>query len=248
MTKKNVVSLVLIAIAILALSFIVCDWRTLFQCQGVQGCIEAHSHYQHISKFSVTLLSCFLVLFIGRDSVTPKDRLLLSCAFAATLCADFCLKILHNWPGLLPFKINYTMAGIAFFIVVQTFLIFRHSRRPGAFHFPKIFLVSLAGLAVSIVMFILNPEGSAMKEVVIAYACFLIPSVIVAWKAPATGFYPHRNAMEIRIGMIFFLLCDINVGLSLSNLPVNAIANNMVWFFYTPALVLLALSGYRRAE
>ena len=47
--------------------------------------------------------------------------------------------------------------------------------------------------------------------------------------------------------MTFFYCCDVSVGLAapLHDTPAGGILNNLVGFFYTPALVLLALSGFR---
>ena len=59
--------------------------------------------------------------------------------------------------------------------------------------------------------------------------------------------FPKTNSIMISLGMIFFVLCDINVGLSLI-LPASltrTISLNLIWVFYTPALTLLALSRYR---
>ena len=61
--------------------------------------------------------------------------------------------------------------------------------------------------------------------------------------------------MNIRRGMILFFCCDACVGISLATGEdhsvqeiVATVANNFVWYFYTPALILLGLSGYKRKD
>ncbi len=94
-----------------------------------------------------------------------------------------------------------------------------------------------------------------MKVVLILAAlgtALLITGTVSLWMGWGTlirSFYPRLNAWFIAIGITNFYFCDISVGLStdLTGTTAGAILKNLVGFFYTPALVLLALSGYRWA-
>ncbi len=83
------------------------------------------------------------------------------------------------------------------------------------------------------------------------YAICLLTSLTKAIKAYKYEIYPNPNGQMIALGMILFLLCDINV--ALYNIlgyigKVNVFYNISfvsMWLFYLPSQVLLALSGYR---
>jgi hypothetical protein len=69
----------------------------------------------------------------------------------------------------------------------------------------------------------------------------------MAWGVLIRAWYARRNAWFIAVGMTFFFACDVSVGLAaaLHGTTGGAVLNNMVGLFYSPALVLLAYSGYR---
>ena len=94
-----------------------------------------------------------------------------------------------------------------------------------------------------------------LVPIIATYAAFLICSLVVACKVPSKGYFPAKNARNIKRGMILFFCCDACVGISLATGNdhsvqeiVATVANNFVWYFYTPALILLGLSGYKRKE
>src|SRR5699024_1089336 len=87
------------------------------------------------------------------------------------------------------------------------------------------------------------------------YTIALITSVIKAIKICKYDYYPAPNKHMIAWGMIFFLLCDINVGLanvqkviSISPGLLKRFLDSsylLIWLFYLPSQVLLTLSGYK---
>ena len=60
------------------------------------------------------------------------------------------------------------------------------------------------------------------------------------------GHFPKKNALFIMIGMIFFFIGDFLVGIEIitEDIYIKNILNLFLWIFYTPAVTLLALSGY----
>jgi hypothetical protein len=85
------------------------------------------------------------------------------------------------------------------------------------------------------------------------YFICLLFSVRGAMVALKKNLYPSPSKYMIAFGMILFLLCDICVALSnLSELlpltgyyfrKVQHISSMLIWFFYLPSQLLLALSG-----
>ena len=254
MKKKKLITLLLVVVGILMVTFFVKDWLVFYNCGAVEQCLVENSNYQNIAKFIVTAIMSVVVFFIGGNCLCPRDRNFLQVGFAMALCADFCLKILHNYSHFLDHRSDYTLLGICCFMVTQTFFIYRHTRVSDTDNsVPKIILIPFA------VMFLANArhlfrifEGPTVP-IVATYGAFLICSLIVACQVPKKGYYPTKNARNIKRGMILFFCCDACVGISLATGDdhsvqeiVATVANNFVWYFYTPALILLGLSGYKR--
>lgn len=247
MSKNDLIRLILAIISVLAITFIIRDWQALYSCGQSAICINNLSYFQHIIKFAVTILAAFLTLLIGSHAVSRQDRALLQKAFVFAILADFSIKILPNW-AILPFKIDYRLLGVCFFIIVQVILIIRHSKRSATDKsLPKVLYVSALIFAINVVL-ALTKTIPISTGIIVSYIGVLIPSVFIAWKVPKKGLFPKKNAQMIRWGMILFLLCDIHVGVSSFNGSISFIAHNFVWVFYTPALVLLALSGFVRSK
>jgi hypothetical protein len=149
---------------------------------------------------------------------------------------------------------------------VQALFIYRHSRTSDEdYHFPWILFVPFGVMFVSNASLIFSLGNSvnaepltsnpALVPIIATYGTFLICSLIVACKAPKVGYFPAHNAKLIKRGMILFFCCDACVGISLATGPdysvqehVATIANNFVWYFYTPALILLARSGFKSSN
>jgi hypothetical protein len=103
---------------------------------------------------------------------------------------------------------------------------------------------AVLGGALSVTRRMGQPPGPAE----IAYVIVLTTSLWMAWGTRVrTGFSP-LNARLIAAGMTSFYLCDLCVGMStaLGSLMTRpgSFFENCVGFFYSPALVLLAMSGY----
>ena len=267
MNASTKMKIVYIVLTVLMVTFFVRDWYVyLVGCGVVEQCLQDSSHYQNYAKFAVTLIVTIVTFSIGKNQLSPQDRKFLQAGFVMALCADFCLKILHNVSALFKHSSDYTLLGICFFMVVQALFIYRHSRTSDEdFHFPWILFVPFGVMFVSNAALIFTLGNSvnaepltsnpALVPIIATYGTFLICSLIVACKAPKVGYFSMRNATLIKRGMILFFCCDACVGISLATGPdysvqehVATIANNFVWYFYTPALILLARSGFNSAN
>ena len=242
--KRKRVTCLLVVIAILAASFLVMDWLLFFRCGAVEQCLVGGSVYQNVAKFAVTAFAALVVFLIGKDCLSSRDRTLLQAAFVMAVCADFCMKIVSG----------YALVGIGFFMAVQTLLIVRHTRRnDGDNSFPRILCIPFGAGVLAAALAVSGVFSGPKLPIVAAYGVFVICSLIAACRASKKGFFPAGNARQIKWGMILFFCCDVCVGVSgLVSADhsvqeiVATVAHNLVWMFYTPALVLLALSGYRQ--
>ena len=151
MKKKKLITLLLVVVGILMVTFFVKDWLVFYNCGAVEQCLVENSNYQNIAKFIVTAIMSVVVFFIGGNCLCPRDRNFLQVGFAMALCADFCLKILHNYSHFLDHRSDYTLLGICFFMVTQTFFIYRHTRVSDTDDsVPKIILIPFAVISVQV--------------------------------------------------------------------------------------------------
>jgi len=221
------------------------DWAAFFH--------EFTGTYDHGAGYARTILCAGLVALIGPASVDRRDQLVLGGAFVVALAGDYCL-VLHD----------YTLPGTAIFAVAHALLIYRHSRGLLASLAPaersRTILLSLATALVAFggsAILVFKVSGilkrTGMFGVDVAYLALLATSLWAGWGTLIRSFFERRNAWYIAIGMTCFYFCDVSVGISaaLTSNPdpeqarMGQVLSNLVGFFYTPALVLLAYSGYR---
>lgn len=253
MNKKKLLTLLLSIVGLITLSFIVMDWLVFYQCGAVEQCLVESSDYQNISKFVVTTLMMITVLCIGKDCICPRDRKFLQAAFIVTFFADLCFKIFHNYFSLVEYRGDFTLMGISCFMVVQTLFTYRHTRLDDTdTHTPWSLAIPFGMIFVANFLHVFRIFEDVTLPLVLVYATFLITSMVVACMAPKKGYFPAKNAWYIKVGMIIFFLGDVCVGASLATGADHSVqeiaatvANNFVWFFYVPALALIALSGYK---
>ena len=255
-TPKYIYLFITLAV-ILFISCFIQDWIVFYQCGAVDSCLKSSSHYQHITKSLIPVIATIMTFCIGKNCVGVRDRRFLQAAFIMIICADACFKIFHNF--VIPFEENtgeFISFGIIFFLLAQLLLVFRHTRVSEEDRsFPWILFFPLAVAISMAVLYLFGIYDSIMFFASISYGPFLFCSLYAAWKASSTGLYPKRNARQIKLGMIFFTICDLMTGIALITGPdhstreiIAVISNNLIWCLYTPALLLLALSGYRHDD
>lgn len=244
--------IILVLIAILLLVTAGKDWTDFYRCGAVSQCLVDAGVLQLATKFAMSFLLTVLAFIVSRDSFSSRAGGLLRLAFIFSLLADFSFCVLK---GVVPdFRAESDILGIAFFIMFQTVLIHRHSRksesdtRPAKVHWFLIFVAGLAGALFGGGV-IEATLGSITVAIVAVYAFFLISSMVVGIFAPRKGYFPAANASLVRWGMVTFFCGDALVGLALITgddhsalQAVAEIANNFVWWVYVPAQLMLIAS------
>jgi hypothetical protein len=240
-----------IFIGVLFAAFMVMDWNFIL----AKGSIHPHTLWL---KYGVTLICLALAWNARGHTICRLDALLLRVAFLFIALADFFLVLLCEIVDNPSARPVLSIAGAASFVVVQLFLIIRHLAAVRAADPPELHVLRKLSPPVAVPL-LYTPVIIAAIEcreklitlgwlavVALAYVFLLLASVWTGWVTTIRSTYPHTNAMMIAIGMTCFLFCDICVicQVFMSGRPA-AVANGLVWLFYTPALLLLALSGYR---
>jgi len=224
-----IVRLVLFIELIIYCAFIYIDYTNNFK-----------TVYSSALKYLGILLCLFLSILIGNNGHDKMDTIFLRLAIFLTASADLCMIIL----GL-------NELGIMIFCLVQITYIIRHRRaieRRCNLNFLVVTIIVIIFIAISLgsnsLIEDLRYEGIKKVTLIIGfiYAVILLYSVYTGWKTLKGAFYPMYSRYLVAIGITLFLLCDINVALSviLKDLSI------LIWVFYLPSQVLLVLSGYNK--
>ncbi|MBE7440543.1 MAG: hypothetical protein HS115_18980 [Spirochaetales bacterium] len=190
--------------------------------------------FSRIIKYLSILLCLSLTLSFGQEGHDRRDKTTLRVAFMLTAIADLVIGIS-----------GYFVAGVSVFFLVQLVYILRHSR---GFVWNRNEIISgLIVLAVVGAIFFYIHPGLLEKGLfwpVLVYSLALGTSLWLALGTMWRKFFPRPASFFIAAGMLAFFLCDLSLGLSSGP---DSRARILVWFFYLPAQLLLALSGYRVA-
>ena len=197
----------------------------------------------------ISIILIFIISIIGRrNPFNYKDIYLLQAGLFITIFADLFLLILDN----------HYILGIILFSIVQILYSIRYDSKNTQSSIRKFIIVFIL---LSIIYIIANQfvmEVDLVLGIGLYYAICLLTSVKKAINAYRHKLYPSPNRQMIVLGMILFLLCDINVALyniirfirstgRFTNLLYNVSFVSM-WLFYLPSQVLLSLSGYEFRE
>lgn len=212
---------------------------------------QYRSVYSTALKYIGIILCLIMSFIIDERGHDKEDTKLLQLAFCFTAAADLCLVVL-----------DYNALGMFLFCFVQMIYIVRHRR--GIKKKYKLYIIIVTIILITSVcklvtsnMGITNLEYNRINEKLIMIGCvysvLLTCSLYTAWKTFNGNFYPRYSCVLISIGMTLFFLCDINVAISgiasniiVKGIDVESFSKFLVWIFYLPSQVLLALSGYRR--
>lgn len=243
--KINFITLILFLIAMISLIFIFLDFFPLISANKGQ---ENASLYSYSFKAIVVLLTTLLVFITGKDHLDYNDSIRMKIIFLLILLADLSLALFPT-----------PVIGIFFFSLVQLGLILRNSlemkeniRAIGNYQLRSSLFINIILVTIFFILNLIRIMDQHMDEklllvIMVLYGMMISISLWTAIANYLLKLFLKTNSIMISLGMIFFVLCDINVGLSLI-LPASltrTISLNLIWVFYTPALTLLALSGYR---
>ncbi|MDR1619832.1 MAG: lysoplasmalogenase [Clostridiales bacterium] len=219
--RSLAVSAALLAIAALYVAFIVLDafYAPLY-------------HVSAMLKYMGVLFCFVLACLLRRSAYDEAAWKHLAAALGLTLVAD----------ALLLFTPQY-LAGLLVFCAAHIVYIRRNNRRAARNAVMAIAAVAAAGCA-----FLPQAEGAlglpSYYFAAVVYAALILTNTACAFFAKA----PQKNRALMLWGMTLFLLCDVCVALY-QLLPPGGVtfrvAGVLMWVFYLPAQVLLALSAAR---
>ncbi|HPU63901.1 MAG TPA: lysoplasmalogenase family protein [Mobilitalea sp.] len=195
-------------------------------------------------KFTVVALCFLYVLLIKANGETEKTLLFLRLALFFTLVSDMLILLLDCYfYGVLTFIIAQQLHGIRISLLGKRF---NHIK-----NLIKRLLYQLSvSLAVCLLLWKLNVSLNALLAASIFYFSCILSNTIRSLHLAAN--VRERRIKYFAAGLVLFLLCDINVGLfNMSDfLPVGPvygkiylISSVLMWTFYAPSQVLIALSG-----
>ena len=237
-------------IVFLSASFLTFDWAQYFLDQVRIS--DPELMYTRVTKTLASFLVFLLALSVGADGLEPADTRRLRHAFVAIFCGDLLFLLDEAHPA-------FDFPAVLAFLVGQVLIILRNGQGLGDYLRAK----SAAGglgrdvaigagiLLMTAVLFVgtllEHLRGSPMLPIIAVYAIVLDLSLWTGWMALRTGHFPRRNAALIAAGATCFFVGDYLVGFNLSLEPSLQRATTvfLTWVFYTPAITLFALSGYR---
>ncbi len=248
-SKFKFVWIIIFLIIFISGSFITLDWARLFI---VKEELKYHRFpYTYIAKFLIVILSTTLVFIIGKNGLSYSDTKNLKFIYIFIILADISLVI---------FKEPYI--GIILFSIVQLRLISRNGLailKNFTIDKSKVLsnniFINIVLATVLFMLIIMKIANNLMKEstlfyILQFYVILLSTSLLISIANLLLKIFPRPNSILVTIGMFFFVLCDLNVGLTMALQLGNfsLIADSLIWMFYTPALTLIALSGYNYYE
>ena len=241
---KLVVIPVLAACGWLAIQWL--DWSRLLSFE-VTGRWEEYLLSRRI-KLLLSATVTLLVWTTGRAALSDRDRRLMRGAFGAVVSAD------------IAFFLNNYHIGIGVFSIAQVLLIIRNAsgmmtlaRRGWSAKVARLLFVAvIVGVVDFLLLKVLFVPHAAnpMFPVIAVYSLLLCCSLWAGIACAIIGFFPEVNSRLVAVGVGMLYLGDLTVGLNLI-LPHDTsyiISTSLTWFFYLPAITLLALSGYRWNE
>ena len=193
-------------------------------------------------KYLCILLCFFLSIVSNKNSILDiakhRDIFLLRLALFITVMADLCLLI-----------IDFYVVGVFLFSLVQITYSVRYSTKKLKTTLLYFFITFQCVVLTYLITILFIAEINILIPISLFYFICLITSVSKAIKAFKNNLYPSPNKYMVVIGMVLFLLCDLCV--ALSNLTSTAyfiirfqqISWLLIWVFYLPSQLLLALSG-----
>ncbi len=248
--KQKKVYLFLIIILTLTASFLTFDWTQY--SFGIVRISDPEWLYSRFAKTATSLTVFVLVFNIGMDGMEPSDTKRLRWCFLAIFTGDLLFLLDEISPIFDLFAVMAFLTGHILVILRNSHGLsqyFRGKLQVSALLFALLSAVGIFILTIALYLFTLHPlvKGSAFQFIFPLYALVLDLSLWTGWMTLRSGYFPRQNAILIAIGAACFFVGDYLVGFNLLLVPSLQRATTLftTWIFYTPAITLLALSGYR---
>ena len=135
--------------------------------------------------------------------------------------------------------------GVTVFIAAHLCYIVRFSGNKKLLPFCALFIIPAAFLAWLSTNFDLPSRITPyLVFMAVVYAQCFGTAIFLALKGFITKSFPKKNGAMIAAGMLLFAMCDICVLIySLRLGSVSSTAHSLIWVFYAPSQLLLALSA-----
>ncbi|MBR5140715.1 MAG: YwaF family protein [Clostridia bacterium] len=201
--------------------------------------LSSGSNERILSYGLIVLCAFFALIFNDRSNVA----VLTAIALVFTVLADTFLVLMTDGNKLI---------AMLFFSVVQLLYfirVFSENRTAGlrGVHIAVRVLVLATSLAAT--LYVLGERSDALSIASMLYFANLIVNVIFS-------FFNFKKASIFAIGLLLFAFCDVFVGLSMigeyislseGSLVYKVLSSkiNLVWLFYAPSQILIALSAER---
>ncbi len=180
-----------------------------------------------------------------RHAIHQRDARLLAAAFVFAGLGDYFLILTDRF-----------LIGVGAFLLCHLILTVRHARGlraalagdGGEVLRRKLVILGLVALSITGALVVwawpvMAREGNQVRD--IAYMSVLTVSMWMGWTTVLHRCYPRDNAWMIAVGMTSFYICDVALGLGTELQGSQAELFGLVPdLTYTPALMLVALSGY----
>lgn len=198
-------------------------------------------------KFASIIL-CFLMTFMLYARNVTQDIVLLRFAFLFTVISDLCILILDSYfLGLITFSI----VQMLYLIRLQCWRNHQGKKNPLCFFLLRNLLFALVIIGILIILRI------SLEKLILISIFYFVSIFFNTVDALRIGWSVQKKQFKLyAIGMVLFLLCDINVGLfNLSDFiqiektwfnKIYEFATIAMWMFYLPAQVMISLSGINR--
>lgn len=183
---------------------------------------RAANALMYLSIVCNALFMLYFFLMYGKKNDTRHENLI-ALALYITLVADLFLTYLGR---------DYAIPGVLCFCLVETVYAFYLKSPLGSVILRAgIFVLLFAAAA-------LTKNLSVLNIFALVNISILAVNVFDAWKAK------RMNATILfRVGITLFFLCDLCVGLSdLLDGVLGSVTASLIWVFYMPSQVLIALS------
>lgn len=186
-----------------------------------------YSSISNALKYSSVLLCLTMALLSYREPYNLKDCRLIITALTFTALADYFLLFTTK-----------TTIGVVVFCMAHL----AHIARFNKYAFKTCAILYLFSIAVLSAFTALDINLPYLYIVSSLYAILLLTATIMVFRTDI----PKQNQLLVRTGMMLFVLCDICVAL-FNVLPAGSIVHRaallLIWFFYVPSQVSLALSA-----
>ncbi len=206
-----------------------------------------------VIKYIVIIL-CFCYALFARIDADKSILFIMRIAFFFTLISDLFLLLLdYYFYGILTFIIVQGLYQIRISLVMK-----ERSDRKLPVKKTLLLLYAMQFVATLVICFLLQSFGVTLEKVLVVSVFYFICILTNTIRAiHLVKLNPNKKDLLLfMIGMILFLLCDLNVGLfnlsgyvSLSKeiyVVVNAMSQVLMWTFYAPSQVLLSLSTAKK--